>query len=55
MGSGTLPGTPRPAPPLPAHRDALRAYQEVLTYAPNNKVAVQRSDFCKTRVERLGV
>lgn len=36
-------------------RDALRAYQEVLTYAPNNKVALQRSDFCKARVERLGV
>jgi hypothetical protein len=43
-------------PPASApRRDALRAYQEVLTYAPNNKVALQRSDFCKTRVERLGV
>lgn len=35
-------------------REALNAYQEALSYAPDNKVALQRSDFCKTRLERLG-
>lgn len=34
-------------------RDALTAYQEALTYAPNNKVAQQRSDFCRNRVTNL--
>jgi hypothetical protein len=36
-------------------RDALRAYQEALSYAPNNKVAMQRSTYCAERAERLGL
>jgi tetratricopeptide (TPR) repeat protein len=36
-------------------RDALAAYQEALAYAPNNKIALQRADFCRGRVERLGL
>ena len=31
---------------------ALAAYREVLTYAPDNKVAQTRSEFCRTRIER---
>ena len=38
-----------------ACRDALAAYQEALAYAPNNKIALQRADFCRGRVERLGL
>ncbi|KAF6259009.1 hypothetical protein COO60DRAFT_1515719 [Scenedesmus sp. NREL 46B-D3] len=36
-------------------RKALAAYQEALAYAPNNSIAMQRMDYCKTRVERLGL
>lgn len=36
-------------------RNALAAYQEALAYAPNNSIAMQRMDYCKTRVERLGL
>jgi hypothetical protein len=36
-------------------RKALEAYQEALTYAPNNKVALGRSEFCRTRVQNLGL
>ena len=36
-------------------RNALAAYQEALAYAPNNSIAMQRMDYCKTRVERRGV
>jgi hypothetical protein len=36
-------------------RDALAAYQEALAYAPNNKIAMARADYCKGRVERLGL
>lgn len=36
-------------------RNALAAYQEALAYAPNNNIAMQRMDYCKTRVERLGL
>ena len=36
-------------------RDALRAYQEALSYAPNNQVAMQRSTYCAERAERLGL
>eukprot|EP00877_Chromochloris_zofingiensis_P001406 jgi/Chrzof1/11266/Cz05g29290.t1 len=36
-------------------RNALRAYQEALTYAPNNKIAMQRCDYCKTRVQNLSL
>eukprot|EP00798_Chlamydomonas_sp_ICE-L_P020004 gene20004-26717_t len=32
-------------------KDALQAYQEALSYAPSNQVAMQRSDFVKTRIE----
>ena len=31
---------------------ALAAYREVLTYAPDNKVAQARSEYCRTRIER---
>jgi hypothetical protein len=34
-------------------RDALQAYQEALTYAPNNRIARQRSDFCREKVSRF--
>ncbi|KIZ00543.1 Uncharacterized protein ycf37 [Monoraphidium neglectum] len=36
-------------------RKALEAYQTVLQYAPNNKVASTRGEYCKGRVERLGL
>lgn len=36
-----------------AWAEALQAYQEALSYAPNNKVALSRSEFCRTRVQRL--
>lgn len=36
-------------------KNALSAYQEALAYAPNNKIAMQRADYCKTRVENLGL
>jgi tetratricopeptide (TPR) repeat protein len=32
--------------------EALAAYREVLTYAPDNKVAQARSEYCRTRVQR---
>ncbi|KAI7841609.1 hypothetical protein COHA_004779 [Chlorella ohadii] len=32
--------------------DALSAYKEVLTYAPDNKVANARSEYCRTRLQR---
>eukprot|EP00955_Chlamydomonas_euryale_P054670 355908-Chlamydomonas_euryale.AAC.13 len=38
-----------------AWRSALSAYQEALSYAPSNDIARQRTEFCKTRVERLGL
>ncbi|KAL4859489.1 Tetratricopeptide repeat domain-containing protein PYG7 [Chlorella vulgaris] len=31
---------------------ALAAYREVLTYAPDNKVAQARSEYCRTRIDR---
>jgi tetratricopeptide (TPR) repeat protein len=36
-------------------RSALSAYQEALSYAPDNAIARQRSEFCRTRCERLGL
>ncbi|GIL46789.1 hypothetical protein Vafri_3678 [Volvox africanus] len=36
-------------------RDALQAYQEALTYAPDNRIARQRSDYCKEKVTRLAL
>lgn len=36
-------------------KEALEAYSEALTYAPTNSVAQQRSDFCKNKVQRLGI
>ena len=36
-------------------REALDAYQEALSFAPGNKIAMQRSDFCKTRLENRGI
>lgn len=36
-------------------RRALEAYQTVLQYAPNNKVASTRGEYCRGRVERLGL
>ncbi|MEW5299538.1 MAG: hypothetical protein WDW36_002545 [Sanguina aurantia] len=38
-----------------AWREALRAYQEALTYAPDNTVAMTRSTQLKERLERLGI
>lgn len=35
-----------------AYGDALAAYREVLTYAPDNKVAQARADYCQTRLTR---
>ncbi|PNW75369.1 hypothetical protein CHLRE_12g524300v5 [Chlamydomonas reinhardtii] len=35
--------------------EALQAYQEALTYAPNNRIARQRCDYCKEKVSRLTV
>lgn len=37
------------------YQDAYNAYKEALSYAPDNKVAQARFDFCKTRLERQGV
>lgn len=34
------------------YQEAYDAYQEVLAFAPDNKVARTRSDFCKTRIDR---
>lgn len=31
---------------------ALAAYREALTYAPDNKVALARADYCQTRISR---
>jgi len=36
-------------------RKALEAYQEALSYAPNNKVAMGRSEYCRNRVQNLGL
>lgn len=36
------------------YRPALEAYQEALSYAPDNQVARARADYCKTRLERSG-
>ncbi|GFR43926.1 hypothetical protein Agub_g5063 [Astrephomene gubernaculifera] len=36
-------------------KDALQAYQEALTYAPDNRIARQRCEYCKEKVERLAV
>lgn len=41
--------------PLITCRSALEAYQEALAYAPNNKIAMQRADYCRTRVQRLNL
>ncbi len=35
-----------------AYGDALAAYQEALTYAPDNKVAQARAEYCRTRLAR---
>lgn len=34
------------------YSDALAAYQEALTYAPDNKVAQARAEYCRTRLAR---
>lgn len=39
---------------LKQYKPALDAYREALSYAPDNKVAQARADFCKTRLERTG-
>ena len=39
---------------LKQYGPALEAYREALSYAPDNKVAQTRADFCKTRLERTG-
>ncbi|KAL4525038.1 hypothetical protein Ndes2437B_g03212 [Nannochloris sp. 'desiccata'] len=39
---------------LKEYGPALDAYREALSYAPDNKVAQSRADFCKTRLERTG-
>lgn len=36
-------------------RNALTAYQEALAYAPNNKIAMQRMESCRAKVERMGL
>lgn len=36
-----------------ACREALAAYSEALTYAPNNSVAQQRAEFCRGKIERM--
>jgi tetratricopeptide (TPR) repeat protein len=36
-------------------RSALSAYQEALSYAPANDIARVRTDYCKTRCERLNL
>jgi tetratricopeptide (TPR) repeat protein len=40
---------------LKQYGPALDAYREALSYAPDNKVAQSRADFCKTRLERTGM
>ena len=42
-------------PVLCTRRKALESYQEALSYAPNNKVAMGRSEFCRNRVQNLGL
>jgi tetratricopeptide (TPR) repeat protein len=37
---------------LKQYAPALEAYREALAYAPDNKVAAARADFCKTRLDR---
>lgn len=39
---------------LKQYEPALNAYRESLTYAPDNKVAQGRAEFCKTRLDRMG-
>jgi tetratricopeptide (TPR) repeat protein len=39
---------------LKRYGPALEAYSEALAFAPDNKVAKARADFCKTRLERTG-
>lgn len=39
---------------LKMYRPAMEAYQEALSYAPDNQVARARADYCKTRLERSG-
>jgi len=34
------------------YSEALGAYREALTYAPDNKVAQARADYCRTRIQR---
>ena len=34
------------------YAEALAAYREALTYAPDNTVARARADFCRTRLDR---
>ena len=34
------------------YAEALDAYNEALSYAPDNKVARTRADYCQTRVNR---
>ena len=34
--------------------DALKAYEEALSYAPSNKIAKSRSDTLRTRVQSSG-
>lgn len=36
-------------------RNALSAYQEALSYAPNNAISRARSEFCKNRCDSLGL
>jgi tetratricopeptide (TPR) repeat protein len=40
---------------LKEYKLALDSYREALSYAPDNKVAQSRADFCKTRCERTGI
>jgi tetratricopeptide (TPR) repeat protein len=35
--------------------EAYAAYKEVLSYSPENKVAQQRGEYCKTRLQRMQV
>lgn len=34
------------------YRSALEAYEEALAYAPDNKIAKSRAEFCRTRAQR---
>ncbi len=43
----------KPWPMTCGRRDALNAYQEVLSYAPGNEVALQRSSMCRSKIDRL--